>query len=36
MMNGSYHYPDLVLKGRDEDGLPFTQAWVRDHDRFED
>ena len=27
---------DLVPKGRDEDHLDFTQAWVRYHDRYED
>jgi predicted dithiol-disulfide oxidoreductase (DUF899 family) len=26
----------LVPKGRDEDGLPFTMAWVRHHDRSSD
>jgi predicted dithiol-disulfide oxidoreductase (DUF899 family) len=36
MLNGAYHYLDLVPKGRDEDGLEFTQAWVRHHDRYED
>jgi predicted dithiol-disulfide oxidoreductase (DUF899 family) len=36
MMNGAYHYLDLVPKGRDEEGLEFTQAWVRHHDRYED
>jgi len=36
MMNGAYHYLDLLPKGRDEDGLPFAQAWVRHHDRYED
>jgi predicted dithiol-disulfide oxidoreductase (DUF899 family) len=36
MLNGAYHYLDLVPKGRDEDGLQFTQAWVRYHDRYED
>ncbi len=36
MMNGAYHYLDLVPKGRDEDGLEFTQAWVRHHDRYQD
>jgi hypothetical protein len=29
MMNEGYHYLDLVPKGRDEKGLPHTQAWVR-------
>jgi len=32
---GVYGYLDLVPKGRDEDGLPFTMAWVRHHDRYE-
>lgn len=35
MLNGAYHYLDLVPKGRDEDGLSYTQAWVRHHDRYE-
>ena len=25
-----------LSKGRDEDALDFTQAWVRYHDRYED
>jgi predicted dithiol-disulfide oxidoreductase (DUF899 family) len=36
MLNGAYHYLDLLPKGRDEDALEFTQAWVRHHDRYED
>ncbi|MBV9875906.1 MAG: DUF899 domain-containing protein [Verrucomicrobia bacterium] len=32
---GAYNYLDLVPKGRDEDSLPFTMAWVRHHDRYE-
>ena len=32
----TYNYLDLVPKGRDEDSLPFTMAWVRHHDRYED
>lgn len=32
---GAYNYLDLVPKGRDEDGLPFTMSWVRHHDRYE-
>ena len=36
MLNGAYHFLDLVPKGRDEDGLEFTQSWVRYHDRYED
>jgi predicted dithiol-disulfide oxidoreductase (DUF899 family) len=35
MMNAGYHYLDLVPKGRDEDGLPHTQAWVRYRDSYE-
>ena len=35
MLNTAYHYLDLVPKGRDEDGLEFTQSWVRYHDRYE-
>jgi predicted dithiol-disulfide oxidoreductase (DUF899 family) len=34
MMNAAYHYLDLVPKGRDEAGLPFSQAWVRHHDNY--
>jgi predicted dithiol-disulfide oxidoreductase (DUF899 family) len=36
MLVGTYNYLDLVPKGRDEDGLSFTMAWVRHHDRYED
>jgi predicted dithiol-disulfide oxidoreductase (DUF899 family) len=36
MMNGTYHFLDLVPKGRDEEGLEDPQAWVRHHDRYED
>ncbi|HEY6399334.1 MAG TPA: thioredoxin family protein [Solirubrobacteraceae bacterium] len=36
MLNGAYHYLDLAPKGRDEDGLEFTQSWVEYHDRYED
>jgi predicted dithiol-disulfide oxidoreductase (DUF899 family) len=31
----AYNYLDLVPKGRDEDDLAFTMAWVRHHDRYE-
>jgi len=34
MMNATYQYLDLVPKGRDEEGLPDLQAWVRHHDRY--
>jgi predicted dithiol-disulfide oxidoreductase (DUF899 family) len=33
MLNGAYHYLDLVPKGRDEDGLKFSMEWVRRHDQ---
>jgi len=33
---GAYSYLDLVPKGRDENGLPFTMAWIRHHDRYTD
>src|SRR5262249_36820610 len=31
----TYSILDMVPKGRDEDGLPFTMAWVRHHDRYD-
>jgi predicted dithiol-disulfide oxidoreductase (DUF899 family) len=31
---GTYVLLDLVPKGRDEDGLPFSMSWVRYHDRY--
>ena len=34
MMIGAYNWLDLAPKGRDEDGLAFTMAWVRHHDRY--
>ena len=33
---GTYQFLDLVPKGRDEEGLAFTMAWVRHHDRYGD
>ena len=36
MLNGAYHYMDLVPKGRDEDQLPYSMAWLRRHDQYED
>ncbi len=36
LLVGAYNYLDLVPKGRDEDALPFTMAWVRHHDRYGD
>lgn len=34
MLNGTYHYLDLVPKGRDEAGLEDTMQWVRRHDQY--
>ncbi len=36
MLNGAYHYIDLVPKGRDEDALPYSMAWLRRHDQYND
>jgi predicted dithiol-disulfide oxidoreductase (DUF899 family) len=33
---GAYNYLDLAPKGRDEAALPWTMAWVRHHDRYDD
>ncbi|MGI9628514.1 MAG: DUF899 domain-containing protein [Longimicrobiales bacterium] len=35
-LNGAYHYIDLLPKGRNEEGLSYTQAWVRRRDEYED
>jgi predicted dithiol-disulfide oxidoreductase (DUF899 family) len=35
MVNGAYHFLDLVPKGRDEAGHDFTQFWVRRHDEYD-
>jgi predicted dithiol-disulfide oxidoreductase (DUF899 family) len=35
LQNTAYNYIDLVPKGRDEDGLPGPQAWVRRHDEYD-
>ena len=32
---GTYNFLDMVPKGRDEEGLPHTMAWVRHHDKYE-
>ena len=31
---GTYNFLDLAPKGRDEEGLAHTMAWVRHHDRY--
>jgi predicted dithiol-disulfide oxidoreductase (DUF899 family) len=33
---GAYNWLDFTAKGRDEDNLPHTMAWVRHHDRYVD
>src|SRR5262245_4283221 len=32
---GTYNFLDLVPKGRDEEGLAYSMAWVRHHDRYD-
>ena len=34
MLNGAYHLLDVVPKGRDEDGLDYSMAWLRRHDEY--
>ncbi len=36
MMNGAYHYLDLVPKGRDETGLSYSMEWLYRHDQYAD
>lgn len=36
MFIGTYHYLDIVPKGRDEDDLAFTMEWVRLHDEYDE
>lgn len=31
----AYHFLDIVPKGRDEDALPSTMAWLRRHDEYD-
>ena len=35
IMIGAYNWLDIAPRGRDEDGLEFTMAWVRHHDKYE-
>lgn len=32
---GAYNFLDMAPKGRDEDALPWSMAWVRRHDEYE-
>ncbi len=34
MLNSAYHLLDLVPKGRDEAGLPYTMSWLKHHDSY--
>lgn len=36
LLIGTYNLLDLAPKGRDEDGLAWSMAWVRHHDRYDD
>lgn len=36
MLNGAYHFMDLLPKGRDESGLPWPMAWLNYHDLYGD
>ena len=33
-LNGAYQLMDLAPRGRDEDGLDWSMAWLRRHDRY--
>ncbi|HET9716092.1 MAG TPA: thioredoxin family protein [Pseudolabrys sp.] len=33
---GTYNFLDMAPRGRDEAGLPWTMAWVRRHDEYEE
>lgn len=33
---GTYHYLDILPKGRDEEGLVYGMEWVRHHDKYGD
>jgi Uncharacterized protein conserved in bacteria len=32
---GAYNFLDMAPKGRDEDGLAWSMAWIRHHDRYD-
>jgi len=34
MLNGAYHYMDLVPKGRDEKNLEWSMKWLHRHDQY--
>jgi len=33
---GAYNWLDIAPKGRDEEGLKHTMAWVRHHDKYDE
>ena len=35
LLIGTYNWLDLAPKGRDEDGLEYTMAWIRRHDEYQ-
>ncbi len=35
MVNGAYQFLDLTALGRQEEGLSWTMAWLKRHDRYE-
>ncbi|NNC78698.1 MAG: DUF899 domain-containing protein [Acidimicrobiales bacterium] len=36
MLNGVYHHLDTTSMGRDEENLPWSMAWLRRHDQYDD
>lgn len=34
ILNGTYNLLDLTPKGRDEEGLAYSMAWIRRHDQY--
>ncbi len=36
VFNSAYQLLDMVPRGRDEDDLPWSMAWLRRHDRYDD
>ena len=36
MLNTAYHYMDLTPKGRNEGNLPYSMAWLRRRDQYEE
>ena len=36
ILNGAYNYMDLTPRGRDESELPYSMAWLRRRDQYDD